>query len=76
MFTRDDLADWIVASLAGEGGGQQSAASPARRVLLSDWELRRLRKPGDKVLRLPKGAIVSPLARDWIDFEGVKVVFE
>lgn len=79
MFTRDDLIDWLVELLAQNGGrasGGEKPQGPPGRVFVSDWELRRMRKPGDKIIRLPKGAIVSPLARDWIDYEGIRIIFE
>lgn len=47
-----------------------------RRVFLSDWELRRMRKPGAKFVRVPAGSIISPLARDWLDYEGIEVIFD
>ena len=35
-----------------------------------------MRVPGQKKIVLQKGAIVSPLARDWIDFDGIEIVYE
>jgi len=51
-------------------------AGKPRRFFLSDWELRRLRSPGAKFIRVPAGAIISPLARDWLDYEGIEVIFD
>ena len=80
MFTRDDLVDWLVELLSAQSHGRVSDGKkpegPPRRVFVSDWELRRLRRPGENTLRLPRGTIVSPLAQDWIDFEGIKIFFE
>lgn len=53
-----------------------AAVLKPRRVFMSDWELRRLRKPGAKFIRVPAGAIISPLARDWLDYEGIEVIFD
>jgi hypothetical protein len=47
-----------------------------KRIFLSDRELRRMRKPGAKEIEVPAGAIISPLAKDWIDYEGIKIVFK
>ncbi|HOX22152.1 MAG TPA: hypothetical protein PLL10_01705 [Elusimicrobiales bacterium] len=80
MFTRDDLIDWLVELLAAQDKGRatdgEKPQGPLRRVFISDWELRRLRRPGEKTIRLPRGSIVSPLARDWIDYEGIRLIFE
>ena len=47
-----------------------------KKVFLSDWELKRMLRPGESVIRVPRGAIISPLARDWLDFEDITVVFD
>lgn len=45
-----------------------------KKIFLSDRELRRLRRPGAKSITVPAGAILSPLAMDWIEFDGIQVV--
>ena len=61
------------------GGG----AAPARgkyaavkKVFISDWELRRIYKPGSVTVRVPANAIVSPLSLDWLDYNGVRIIRE
>jgi len=71
LLKRSDVVD-ILAGLLAESGPE----APAKRVFLSDWELKKLRVPGAKTLRVPKGSIISPLAADWLDFEGIEVIFE
>lgn len=61
----------------GPGGAAPLAkkkAVPEKRVFISDWELRRLYKPGAKSVRVPAGSIVSPLSLDWLDYNGITVV--
>lgn len=81
MLTKGAVEDLIMAHLAGKAGG---GASPAprkvpelkKKVFLSDWELRRLYKPGSKSVRVPAGAIISPLSLDWLDYDGVQIIRE
>ncbi len=47
---------------------------PKKRVFISDWELRRIYKPGAKNVQVPAGSIVSPLSLDWLDYNGITVV--
>lgn len=80
MFTRDDLVDWLVELLSAKDGRRvpcgETPDGPPKRVFVSDWELRRMRRPGEKIINLPRGTIVSPLAQDWIDYEGIKILFQ
>lgn len=46
--------------------------SENKKVFLSDWELRRLNLPGREPVDIPENAIISPLSRDWLDYEGKK----
>ena len=45
-----------------------------KRIFISDWEMKRLVKPGQKSVRIPAGAIVSPLSQDWLDYNGVEIL--
>jgi len=40
-----------------------------KKVFLSDWELRR-RAAGQKAVDLPENTIISPLSRDWLEYQG------
>lgn len=46
------------------------------KVFLSDWQLRKQYVKGTKILEVPRNGIISPLAQDWIDFEGIKLVYK
>jgi hypothetical protein len=86
MLTKGDIADVIAAYLARETAGAavalktcgQTAARASKplpkRVFITDWEMKRLVKPGGKSVRLPAGAIVSPLSLDWLDYDGIEVI--
>ena len=45
-----------------------------KKVFLSDWELRRIYKPGAKTVQVHDNVIISPLSLDWLDYNGVAVV--
>ncbi len=45
------------------------------RLFLSEYDVRR-RLNGGKTLKIPRGAIVSPLAQEWLALKGVAVVEE
>lgn len=80
MLTKGAVEDLIMQHLSrASGEGAPAAAGgkgkPVKKVFLSDWELRRLCRPGDKTLRVPANAIVSPLSQDWLDYNGVEVIY-
>lgn len=64
------------AAFGAKGGRYYGPAARPKKVFLTDRELRRLLAPGAKVLTVPRGALISPLAQDWIDFDGVELRFE
>ncbi len=45
-----------------------------KKVFLSDFELKKKFIPGAGSISVPANAIISPLALDWIDFNGIRVV--
>jgi hypothetical protein len=53
-----------------------SDTGPKGRRFLSDYEVRRMLTPGSQLLRIPRGAILSPLAQDWLALKGVRAVSE
>ena len=82
MLTKGDIADVISEYLLrgsdtrpGAVTAKASRALP-KRVFISDWELRKMVKPGQKAVRVPANAIVSPLSMDWLDYNGIEVVRE
>ena len=80
MLTRDDLIDLIM-----EGLRPLSAASPAPapvpagaksvggRLFLSEYDIKKRVTPA-QTLTIPKDAIISPLATDWLVLKGVKII--
>lgn len=79
MLTKGAVEDLIMQHLSrASGGGAAPApakpAPPAKRIFISDWELRRLYAPGAKSVRVPANAIVSPLSLDWLEYNGVEVL--
>ena len=81
MLTKNDIADIIFGHLAGGSGRRtvpsaKSAASRPlpKKVFISDWELKKLYQPGQKSIRIPSNAIISPLSRDWLDYAGIEVL--
>jgi hypothetical protein len=62
--------------LAAKPYSRPYTALTSRRIFLSEYELKRLLSDGSKRLVLPRRAIVSPLAEDWIAEKGIKIVRE
>ncbi|HAN04099.1 MAG TPA: hypothetical protein DCW72_06460 [Elusimicrobia bacterium] len=78
MLTKGAVEDLIYEHLsrADRGGAAPAGKKPApvKKTFISDWELRRLYKPGSSSVAVPVNAILSPLSLDWLDYNGVKVV--
>lgn len=78
MLTKGAVEDIIMQHLSGKTGGAEPAAKKVpevkRKVFLSDWELRRIYKPGSKSVQIPVNSIVSPLSLDWLEYDGITVV--
>lgn len=47
---------------------------PAKKIFLSEYEVKQLLKKSPKELHIPESAIVSPLAQEWLEQKGVKIV--
>ena len=76
MLTKGDIAD-IIAERLGLGAdpsARKPAKAPAKKVFISDWELRRAFKQGQKTIKVPANAIISPLSEDWLDYQGIRIV--
>ncbi|MEK7722427.1 MAG: hypothetical protein AAB359_08560 [Elusimicrobiota bacterium] len=52
----------------------KKVAEIKKKVFLSDWELRRIYKPGSKTVQVPANSIVSPLSLEWLEYDGITVV--
>lgn len=80
MLTKGAIEDLIMQHLSRSAGGGAAPAlkkqgQPVKKVFLSDWELRRLYRPGCKDVTVPANAIISPLSADWLDYDGIRVVY-
>lgn len=74
MLKRDDVIDLIVRHIEAEpapGGGLPEARG---RLFLSEYEIKKRLTPGAQLLTIPEGAIISPLALDWLALGGIKIV--
>jgi len=77
MLTKGAVEDLIMQHLSQPGGGApavKKVQEVKKKVFLSDWELRRIYKPGAKTVQVPPNAIVSPLSLDWLDYNGITVL--
>lgn len=78
MLTKGAVEDLIMQHLSREPGGAaplvEKSLGTKKRVFISDWELRRIYKPGAKNVQVPANSIVSPLSLDWLDYNGITVV--
>jgi hypothetical protein len=53
-----------------------SATPKKGRVFLSEYDIRKRLTPGGRRLTIPKDAIISPLATDWLVLQGIEIVRE
>jgi len=77
MLTKGDISDIISQHLSGGGAVAvlSKASGPLRKwVFISDWELKKQLKPGQKSVQVPANAIISPLSLDWLDYNGIRVL--
>jgi len=77
MLTKGALEDLIMEHLRpapGAAPAVKKVRELKKRVFLSDWELRRLYKAGDRTVSVPANAILSPLSLDWLDYDGITVL--
>ncbi len=78
MLSKGALEDIIMEHLTRKPGARPAAPRKVpelkKKVFLSDREMRGLCKPGMKTVKVPANAIVSPLALDWLDYDGMEIV--
>jgi len=79
MLTKGAVEDLIMRHLSRlEPGGAVPAYRKVpelgKKVFLSDFELKKIFVPGARSIRVPANAILSPLALDWIEYNGVQVL--
>ncbi len=85
MFTRNDLIDIFLRHLSAASpaapGDAHKERSPERllpsgRVFLSEHEIKKMLTPQAQLLKIPREAIISPAAVDWLILRGIKIVRE
>lgn len=83
MYTNDDLIDAILEALRGAPAGLKAGSPPAKprlaqeaplkgRPFLTERDVRR--SVTDGILTVPRDAIISPLAQEWLALGGIRVV--
>ena len=78
MLSKGALEDIIMEHLTRKSGA--CAAAPRKvpelkkKVFLSDRDMRALCGSGARTVKVPANAIVSPLALDWLDYDGIEIV--
>ncbi|PIU18803.1 MAG: hypothetical protein COT18_09745 [Elusimicrobia bacterium CG08_land_8_20_14_0_20_59_10] len=79
MLTKGAVEDIIMRHLRPPPGEAVPALKKVpglkKKVFISDWELRRLYKPGARMVGVPANAIVSPLSLDWLDYDGIQIIY-
>ena len=91
MLNKDDLIDIILARLKAAGGqlpapppsqaasragGLLAQDGPKGRLFLSEYDIRKRLTLESSELRIPKDAIISPLAVDWLTLRRIRIVRE
>ncbi len=82
MYTRDDLIDLLMAHLApatpkARAASVKTGLPPVRgRLFFTEYDLKKRLTGGARRLTLPPGAIVSPLAADWLILNNVEIIRE
>ena len=61
-------------SAAAEALGAAPAGFLKGRRFLTEHEIRKALTPGARVLTIPTGAIVSPLAQEWLALKGIEIL--
>ena len=78
MLSKGAIEDLIMEHLTRKTGGgvpaRRKVPELGKRLFLSDRDMRGLCKPGVKTVKIPANAIVSPLAMDWLDYDGIEIV--
>ncbi|MBI4386636.1 MAG: hypothetical protein HY551_04585 [Elusimicrobia bacterium] len=85
MYTHDDLIDAILEDISSlerrsvflpKTSESRSGAGPRGRPFLTEAEIKKALTPGTQHLTIPRDAIVSPLALDWLALRGIHIVRE
>ena len=76
MLTRDDLIDILMERFLKPAPEVQKKGKTSGRLFLSEYDIRKKMAPGAQELRIPKGAIISPLAHDWLVLRRIRIIEE
>ncbi len=60
---------------AAQAFNKSYTSLPAKRIFLSEYDVKKLMKPGDKKLKVPKTSILSPLVQEWLETKGVTLEY-
>jgi len=79
MLTKGAVEDIIMLhlsrrGLAGAAPVSKKVPELEKKVFLSDWEIRRMVKPGQRSITVPRNAIISPLSHDWLDYDSISII--
>ena len=80
MLTKGAVEDIIMLHLsrrepAGAAPVSKKVPELQKKVFLSDWEMRRMFKPGQRSITVAQNAIISPLSWDWLDYNGIEIIW-
>lgn len=89
LTQRNQPTDWRLAKgpMASSGGHREGkwgfhvqtpynpswTSLPMKRPFISDFMVRHMVSKDKKEIRIPKNAIVSPLAEEWLTLNGIKI---
>lgn len=76
MLRREDLIDAIFSHLERTAEKKPASTGPKGRLFLSEYDIKKRLTADGTRLTIPKDAIVSPLAQDWLTLRGIAVVRE
>lgn len=79
MLTKGAIEDLIAQHLFRRASGEVSSVSRKvpelkPRVFISEFELRGKMTAGSRSVTVPRNAIISPLALDWLDYDGIEII--
>ena len=80
MLTKGAVEDIVMMHLsrrepAGAAPVSRKVPELKKKVFLSDWEIRRMFRPGQRSITVPLNAIISPLSRDWLDYNSIEIIW-
>ncbi len=74
MLTRNDVLDIVLKRLKALLSAPAPARSGPGRPFISEYDVKKSLAHGERELRLPKDAIISPLALDGLALQRIRIV--